>query len=110
ASNFGPSGATGSAWGLDDVTRKLAALRQHCADVGRPYDSVLRTHASLNLIAAETESALDVKLKARPGAFDAVEGEREPGMPRRLTAHYRMASMEDVPHVIVAGTPPQLIA
>jgi alkanesulfonate monooxygenase SsuD/methylene tetrahydromethanopterin reductase-like flavin-dependent oxidoreductase (luciferase family) len=110
ACNFGPSGATGSAWALADVTRKLDALRKHCADAGRPYDSVLRTHASLNLIAAETEAALDAKLTARHPSAKPVEGARGPGMPRLLTTHYGMASMEDVPYVIVAGTPPQLIA
>jgi len=43
AANFGPTAATGSAWGTEEVRRKYAALREHCARIGRLYESVLRT-------------------------------------------------------------------
>jgi alkanesulfonate monooxygenase SsuD/methylene tetrahydromethanopterin reductase-like flavin-dependent oxidoreductase (luciferase family) len=44
AANFGPSNVTGAAWDADDIRRKLDALRRHCEALGRPYESVLRTH------------------------------------------------------------------
>ena len=34
----------GAAWDADDIRRKLDALRGHCEALGRPYESVLRTH------------------------------------------------------------------
>ena len=44
ATNLGPANLNGDAWTTDDVRRKHAVLRDHCAAIGRPYDSVLRTH------------------------------------------------------------------
>ena len=53
---------------------------------------------------------MEAKLAARPNRADMVEAPREPGLPRRLTAHYRIPSIEHVANVTVAGTPPQLVA
>ncbi|MDQ4076066.1 MAG: LLM class flavin-dependent oxidoreductase, partial [Chloroflexota bacterium] len=47
----------------DDVQRKLAALRRHCEALGRPYDTLLRTHLTGWLILAEDEARLQAKLK-----------------------------------------------
>jgi alkanesulfonate monooxygenase SsuD/methylene tetrahydromethanopterin reductase-like flavin-dependent oxidoreductase (luciferase family) len=44
ATNLGPANMNGDAWTTADVVRKHAALSAHCEAVGRPYDSVLRTH------------------------------------------------------------------
>jgi alkanesulfonate monooxygenase SsuD/methylene tetrahydromethanopterin reductase-like flavin-dependent oxidoreductase (luciferase family) len=44
ATNLGPANLNGDAWTTDDVRRKHDVLRTHCARLGRPYDSVLRTH------------------------------------------------------------------
>jgi alkanesulfonate monooxygenase SsuD/methylene tetrahydromethanopterin reductase-like flavin-dependent oxidoreductase (luciferase family) len=107
--NFGPSDAYGSAWGLPEIRRKLAALRRHCAAVGRPYGAILRSHLG-SAAAAETEAALDAKLAARPGQAALVEAPREPGLPRRLAGHYRVPSVEHAAYVNVAGTPAQLVA
>jgi alkanesulfonate monooxygenase SsuD/methylene tetrahydromethanopterin reductase-like flavin-dependent oxidoreductase (luciferase family) len=107
--NFGPNGATGSAWGLPEVRRKLAALDAHCAAVGRPSEAVLRSHIAW-VVVAETEAAVEAALAARPNRADMVEAPREPGLPRRLTAYYRSPSIEHVANVTVAGTPPQLVA
>src|SRR5262245_53541027 len=107
ACNFGPTSGTGSAWTDVDVKRKLEALRGHCATVGRPYNSVLCSHFTFPLIAAETEAALDAKLTARLGVGQREEAQRKPGMPRLVTAHLDFGV--DIPYVIVAGTPPQLI-
>src|SRR5207245_597029 len=47
ASNFGAHEVIGRAYGAADVVRKLAALRRHCEELGRPYDGVLRTHLTM---------------------------------------------------------------
>ena len=107
--NFGPNGATGSAWGLPEVRRKLAALDAHCAAVGRPPEAVLRSHIAW-IVIAEDEAAVEAKLAARPSRADMVEAPREPGLPRRLTAYYRAPSIEHVANITVAGTPPQFVA
>jgi alkanesulfonate monooxygenase SsuD/methylene tetrahydromethanopterin reductase-like flavin-dependent oxidoreductase (luciferase family) len=60
-SNFAPHEWSGSAFTLDDVERKYAALRSHCADFGRPYESILRSHYTPLLTLAENEEALEKK-------------------------------------------------
>jgi alkanesulfonate monooxygenase SsuD/methylene tetrahydromethanopterin reductase-like flavin-dependent oxidoreductase (luciferase family) len=109
ACNFGPNGATGSAWDLPDVQRKLAALDAHCAAVGRPPAAVLRSHIAWAVL-RETDAAVEAALAARSNRADMVEAPREPGLPRRLTAYYRSPSLEHVANVTVAGTPPQFVA
>ena len=47
----------------DGIRRKLAVLRQHCEALGRPFNSVLRTHFTGWLILAENEASLWTKLK-----------------------------------------------
>jgi alkanesulfonate monooxygenase SsuD/methylene tetrahydromethanopterin reductase-like flavin-dependent oxidoreductase (luciferase family) len=47
----------------DGVRRKLSVLRQHCDELGRPFESVLRTHFTGWLILAENEARLQAKLK-----------------------------------------------
>jgi alkanesulfonate monooxygenase SsuD/methylene tetrahydromethanopterin reductase-like flavin-dependent oxidoreductase (luciferase family) len=53
------SGSTSS----DDIRRKLAVLRQHCDELGRPYETVLRTHFTGWLLLAEDESRLEAKVQ-----------------------------------------------
>jgi alkanesulfonate monooxygenase SsuD/methylene tetrahydromethanopterin reductase-like flavin-dependent oxidoreductase (luciferase family) len=108
ACNFGPNGATGSAWGLPEVRRKLEALRRHCAAVGRPDAAVLRSHFG-HVVAAETEAGVVAKLAARLARPGTEEAERQPGLPRRLILRYGLPSVEDVAYVVVAGTPEQLV-
>src|SRR5437667_2766250 len=45
------------------IRRKLAVLHQHCDALGRPFDSVLRTHFTGWLILAENEARLQANLK-----------------------------------------------
>ena len=68
ASNFGAHRNIGGAFTMDDVTRKLDILRAHLADQGRSFESVLRSHTTMPLFLAETESALQGKLAAVPEA------------------------------------------
>ena len=39
-----------------------------------------------------------------------MEAPREPGLPRVVTGHYRIPSIEHVTNAVVAGTPAQLVA
>jgi alkanesulfonate monooxygenase SsuD/methylene tetrahydromethanopterin reductase-like flavin-dependent oxidoreductase (luciferase family) len=73
-SNFGP----GPAGGVDtpaDAARKLAALRRHCEEVGRPYDDILRSHFTHWVMLAETEDAVAAKVRRYfPNGLDAFWG------------------------------------
>jgi len=62
-SNFSPHEWSGGAYEPADVKRKYAALRRYCAEVGRPFDSVLRTHFTPLLTLAEDEHDLERKRK-----------------------------------------------
>jgi alkanesulfonate monooxygenase SsuD/methylene tetrahydromethanopterin reductase-like flavin-dependent oxidoreductase (luciferase family) len=109
ACNFGPSGATGNAWGLDDVRRKYGVLREHCARIGRPFESVLRTFHSL-MVMAETEAGVQARLDARAGGRPRVEAPRAAAMPREIHTYFDMPGLEKVPLQVVAGTPEQVTA
>jgi alkanesulfonate monooxygenase SsuD/methylene tetrahydromethanopterin reductase-like flavin-dependent oxidoreductase (luciferase family) len=60
-SNFAPHEWSGSAYQVADVTRKYEALRRHCAEAGRPFESVLRTHYTPLLTLAEDDAGLGRK-------------------------------------------------
>jgi alkanesulfonate monooxygenase SsuD/methylene tetrahydromethanopterin reductase-like flavin-dependent oxidoreductase (luciferase family) len=62
-SNFGPHEWTGGAFGLDAVRRKLDVLRQHCEDIGRDYNGILRSHYTPFLVLAKSRSALESKTR-----------------------------------------------
>jgi alkanesulfonate monooxygenase SsuD/methylene tetrahydromethanopterin reductase-like flavin-dependent oxidoreductase (luciferase family) len=62
ACNFGPGHATGQVRSAEDVRRKLAVLRQHCEEVGRPYADILRTHFTTWLMLAEDDAGARAKL------------------------------------------------
>jgi alkanesulfonate monooxygenase SsuD/methylene tetrahydromethanopterin reductase-like flavin-dependent oxidoreductase (luciferase family) len=47
----------------DDIRRKLAVLRGHCEALGRPFETVLRTHFTGWLILAEDEARLAAKIQ-----------------------------------------------
>jgi hypothetical protein len=47
----------------DGIRSKLSILRQHCDALGRPFDSILRTHFTGWLILAENEARLQAKLQ-----------------------------------------------
>lgn len=65
-SNFGPYDLTGATSGIAGIQHKLAVLHAHCETVGRPYETVLRSHFVVLLVLAEQASALDAKLAAVP--------------------------------------------
>jgi hypothetical protein len=56
---------------LDGVRHKLDVLRQHCEALGRPYETVLRTHFTGWLILAEEPTALAAKVHVYvPGGLE----------------------------------------
>ncbi|MCA9858542.1 MAG: LLM class flavin-dependent oxidoreductase [Thermomicrobiales bacterium] len=61
ACNFGASSNTGSVKGLDSVAQSYAVLRQHCDEIGRPYEEILRTHFTGWFFIAENERDVQAK-------------------------------------------------
>jgi len=57
-SNFGPHEWTGGAFSYADVRRKCEVLRQHCEAIGRPFESILRSHYTPLLVLAGTQADL----------------------------------------------------
>jgi alkanesulfonate monooxygenase SsuD/methylene tetrahydromethanopterin reductase-like flavin-dependent oxidoreductase (luciferase family) len=62
-SNFAPHESAGSAFGISDVHRKLGRLREYCSEIGRPYDSIVRSHYTPLLTLAPDEGKLAAKKK-----------------------------------------------
>jgi hypothetical protein len=50
----------------DDVRRKLAVLREHCAALGRAEEGILPSHIELPLVLAGRRVALEKKLAGTP--------------------------------------------
>jgi hypothetical protein len=78
--------------GPEFIAQKYEALRNHCDDLGRPYDEVLRTHFTLRLVLAPDEQSVKDKL-------DAI-GQGKSGSPATRRAQ---------PNAFVTGTPEQVI-
>jgi hypothetical protein len=75
------------------------ALRRHCADLSRPYESVLRSHITMPLVLAESAASLEAKLErmgeaSQPGLFA--------GTPAQATAFYRKLVAAGMRYFIVA--------
>jgi alkanesulfonate monooxygenase SsuD/methylene tetrahydromethanopterin reductase-like flavin-dependent oxidoreductase (luciferase family) len=68
AASFVPPNSPGPVDNLTaaDVARKSAALEQYCADIGRPFSSVLRTKTAIPVVLAERHSDVSDKLEAIP--------------------------------------------
>jgi alkanesulfonate monooxygenase SsuD/methylene tetrahydromethanopterin reductase-like flavin-dependent oxidoreductase (luciferase family) len=66
ASNMGAHETIGRAVTLTDVARKFAKLREYCEEIGRPYDSILRSQFTMPPILATSREALDRKLARIP--------------------------------------------
>jgi alkanesulfonate monooxygenase SsuD/methylene tetrahydromethanopterin reductase-like flavin-dependent oxidoreductase (luciferase family) len=62
ACNFGAGRQVGGVRTFDDVRHKLAVLRRHCDEVGRPYEAILKTHFTSWLMLAEDEAAVAAKV------------------------------------------------
>jgi alkanesulfonate monooxygenase SsuD/methylene tetrahydromethanopterin reductase-like flavin-dependent oxidoreductase (luciferase family) len=65
-SNFAPHESAGSAFDVGDVERKLGRLKEFCAEIGRPYDSIVRSHYSpLLTLAVDEDKLAEKKRQAR---------------------------------------------
>jgi alkanesulfonate monooxygenase SsuD/methylene tetrahydromethanopterin reductase-like flavin-dependent oxidoreductase (luciferase family) len=90
AANFGPNPHTGNVLGVDAVHHKFAVLREHCAQRGRSYESVLRTHWSPPVVLAETVPALEAKRDAITPEEHRFYGEHMLiGTPEAAIAHFQ---------------------
>jgi alkanesulfonate monooxygenase SsuD/methylene tetrahydromethanopterin reductase-like flavin-dependent oxidoreductase (luciferase family) len=90
AANMGAHPAIGQAVSSHDITRKFGVLEAWCAEYGRPYESVLRSHFTMPLILAPTPAALRAKLASMPQSTlewcgDALFA----GTPEETVAFYR---------------------
>jgi alkanesulfonate monooxygenase SsuD/methylene tetrahydromethanopterin reductase-like flavin-dependent oxidoreductase (luciferase family) len=98
ASNFGAGNTIGSAWTLDDVSRKYAALRGHCEAVGRPYDSVLRTYFGGVFEFGEGVPTREDNFSTAFGQYLVLHGD-----PKGAVAHYRALVDAGARYFIVVG-------
>jgi alkanesulfonate monooxygenase SsuD/methylene tetrahydromethanopterin reductase-like flavin-dependent oxidoreductase (luciferase family) len=69
AGSWGGGAATGA-----DVRRKYGALRERCAEVGRPYDAVLRTFHVFPVVLGDTPATVETKLGRLPPGLVAMAG------------------------------------
>jgi alkanesulfonate monooxygenase SsuD/methylene tetrahydromethanopterin reductase-like flavin-dependent oxidoreductase (luciferase family) len=63
ACNLGSFGMVSGDPSIGSLRHKLAALHQHCEALGRPFETILRTHLTGWLLLAETEARLEDKLQ-----------------------------------------------
>lgn len=93
-SNFAPHESAGSAFAVQDVARKLDRLKEYCSEIGRPYDSIVRSHYTpLLTLAADEDKLAEKKSKA---TIPDAELRTVPmfATPEQATAHYQ--SLVDV--------------
>jgi alkanesulfonate monooxygenase SsuD/methylene tetrahydromethanopterin reductase-like flavin-dependent oxidoreductase (luciferase family) len=101
--NFGAHIGAGSAFHLEDVVRKYAALRAHCEALGRPYESVLRSYLTVPLVLAPTHRALRDKLDAIPeGVRTWSQSSLISGLPHEVIAPYQALIDAGVQYFIMA--------
>jgi alkanesulfonate monooxygenase SsuD/methylene tetrahydromethanopterin reductase-like flavin-dependent oxidoreductase (luciferase family) len=100
ASNFGPNSITGGAWTPDVVRRKCAVLDSHCASVGRPPLSVLRTFTNVGFELV-TDGAAGRRHEHWSGIFAGAENDRFVGTPDHAVAYFRSLIAVGVRYFIV---------
>ena len=89
-SNFGEHAYTGGARSVADVRRKLNVLAQHCAALGRPPESLLRSHITFPLILGETRARVEARVDAIPSATKAlIQTSLFAGTPDDAITYYR---------------------
>jgi alkanesulfonate monooxygenase SsuD/methylene tetrahydromethanopterin reductase-like flavin-dependent oxidoreductase (luciferase family) len=87
--NFGPHEWVGSAFTIEDVVRKYAALRQHCDDLGRPFASILRSHWTPLLTLARDSRSLEEKRRNSRIPDASLRLEPLFATPEQAIAHYQ---------------------
>ena len=89
------------------VKQKLSVLKQHCATVGRDYESIHRTSTTYCLMADSDEQALKqipAELKARLGQSVTTALIGSPETIRKLLATYEEAGVQELVLRFVDGT------
>jgi alkanesulfonate monooxygenase SsuD/methylene tetrahydromethanopterin reductase-like flavin-dependent oxidoreductase (luciferase family) len=100
-SNFGEHAYTGGAQGVADVRRKLDVLHRHCDALGRPPESLLRSHITYPLILAETHATVQAKIDAIPSATKGfIEASLDAGTPEDVIAYYRALAAAGIQYFI----------
>lgn len=91
ACNFGAGRHSGGARTVEAVRAKLAVLRRHCEEVGRPYDAILRTHFTTWLMLAETDAGAQAKLNRYypEGLTEELRATRIVGTPERIVPYFQ---------------------
>lgn len=75
ASNLTPAPWGGGAYTAQDLARKYASLRRRCDEIGRPYESILRTMVFGPTALADTQAALEAKRARIPPPLLAFAGQ-----------------------------------
>jgi alkanesulfonate monooxygenase SsuD/methylene tetrahydromethanopterin reductase-like flavin-dependent oxidoreductase (luciferase family) len=102
-SNFAAHSWAGSAFTLEDVQRKYAALRRHCEAIGRPYTSILRTYLDFPVVLAETAAAVQAKVAQVPEEAQAFyRSSFLAATPQEAVRHYRALAAAGVQYFIAA--------
>jgi alkanesulfonate monooxygenase SsuD/methylene tetrahydromethanopterin reductase-like flavin-dependent oxidoreductase (luciferase family) len=91
ACNFGSGRNVGNVRNADDIARKFTVLRRHCEEVGRPFESILRTHFTTWLMLAETDLDAQAKLDRYypQGLSDEQKITRVVGTPARVIPYFQ---------------------
>lgn len=104
AANFGPGTPIGGVWTPEDIGRKYDVLRAHCDQLGRPFDSILRTYFNF----VELDSSGDAAAAAWKHVSSAV-GQYAvfTGTPTAVIEHFQRLSAVGVQYfitVVVGGS------
>jgi alkanesulfonate monooxygenase SsuD/methylene tetrahydromethanopterin reductase-like flavin-dependent oxidoreductase (luciferase family) len=105
-SNFGEHETVGTAQTLDDVRRKFGALRRHCDELGRDYESILRTHITLPLVMARDRAAVEAKYLRVPERRRAGQASSLKALtPEEGVAYYRGLADAGMQHFVIGLLP-----
>lgn len=91
ASNFGEGANSGKVRSASDIRHKFDVLRQHCDAIGRPFDSILRTHFTNWTMVAPTQAQANAKRdRYYPnGLSEEQKITRVIGTPESVLAYYQ---------------------
>jgi alkanesulfonate monooxygenase SsuD/methylene tetrahydromethanopterin reductase-like flavin-dependent oxidoreductase (luciferase family) len=105
-SNFGEHETVGTATTLDDVRRKFDALRRHCDELGRDYESILRTHITLPLVMARDRAAVEAKYLRVPERRRSGQASSLKALtPEEAVAYYRGLADAGMQHFVIGLLP-----
>lgn len=91
------------ATGPERIRARLEVLERHCAELGRPYDEVLRTHFVNWLMLAPTEAELQAKFRHyfAEGEQSSLAGTVLAGTPDQIVEHYQARADAGMQYFIV---------